>query len=341
MRAPPINILDRANIEAALRRASLFPPSDDVLERLNSALEHPEVEADDILEITRADWATDEQSADDALVVQTRAGVFLIIDVPRRFLRPGGRVRVRCLYEWYRDVGADDEMAGTSVVFLAKPGHHHFLLSFAQRDERDRMFRCLFEAHAGIFSRWGLQLDPAEYGADFDRYYAEIALYGPATTDGFHAWVRERYGEFDLTNALGFAEWWRSAELSDHRDPRLGARVSSLAGGDVWWRADAQPDSKRVVVRLAEQLYDVGELGPPYDERTYLDDPLSRHDAGPKRLLALMTLAAFAHAVGHPRAAEWIESARGGIPIVPASVFPKKLRELWAGIQPLPTGDEG
>ena len=53
-------------------------------------------------------------------------------------------------------------------------------------------------------------------------------------------------------------------------------------------------------------------LGPPYDERTFTDDPLSCHDAGPTRLLALMTLAAFAHALNDARASEWIEARTKG-----------------------------
>jgi hypothetical protein len=334
-------LVERPNVRAALERGGLLPASPELLEQLTSACEHPEVAPDDILEISRAIWATDEQSADDVLVVQTRVGVFMIVKVKRRLLQPGGMVRVRCLYDWYQDVAEDDEMAGASVVFLAKPGHHHFLLSFPNAAERHRMFLCLFEAHAGLFSRWGLQLDPNDYVADFDRFYAEIVASGAATSEAIHRWTAENHGEYDLTNALGMAVWWRSAELSDEADATRAARVSMMAGGDVWWRADKQPQSRRVVVRLGEQLYDAGLLGPPYDERTFTDDPLSRHDAGPTRLLALMTLAAFAHALRDPRAREWIDASREGIRTVPPAVFPDKLRELWEDIGELPAVDDG
>lgn len=154
-------LLAHPNINAALVRSGLLPASADVVARLTSACEHPEIDPEGILEITRAAWANEEQGADDVLVVQTKSGVFMIIKVKRKLLRPGGMVRLRCLYEWYQDLTDDDEMAGPSVVFLAKPGHHDFLLSFPTRTERDRMFPCLFEAHRGHFSRWRLQLDPA------------------------------------------------------------------------------------------------------------------------------------------------------------------------------------
>jgi hypothetical protein len=153
-------LLTQPNIRAALERSGLLPASADVVARLTSACEHPEIDPEGILEITRATWATEDQGADDVLVVQTKSGVFMIIKIKRKLLRRGGTVRLRCLYEWYQDLTDDDEMAGPSVVFLAKPGHHDFLLSFPTKRERDRMFPCLFEAHRGHFSRWGAQLDP-------------------------------------------------------------------------------------------------------------------------------------------------------------------------------------
>ena len=328
--------LANPNVKAALERAGLFPPPPEVSERLTSACEHPEVEPDGILEISRADWGTEDQSADDVLVVQTKAGLYLIVQFKRGLLRSTTTARIRCLYEWYRDLVDDDEILGSSVVFLAKQGHHDFLLSFPTAHERNRMYPCLFEAHRGLFARWGLQLNPADFSVDFERYHAELAAAGPDESDRLHEWVAKTYGEFDAGNALGLAVAWRSAELSDRADQSRAARVGMLGGGHTWWSADRQPESRRTVVRLCEQLYDDGLLGPPYDERTFTDDPLGCHDAGPKRLLVLMTLAAFAHALRDPRASEWIEAARQGIPAVPPAVFPEKLRDLWAGIQALP-----
>ena len=60
------------NIKAALERGGVFPPPPDVSERLAIACENPEVEPDGILEISRADWGTEDQSAPDVLVVQTK-----------------------------------------------------------------------------------------------------------------------------------------------------------------------------------------------------------------------------------------------------------------------------
>lgn len=86
----------------------------------------------------------------------------------------------------------------------------------------------------------------------------------------------------------------------------------------------------------SDSLYDAGLLAAPYDERTFTDKPLSHPNAGPKRVLALVTLAQFANALRDPRAAEWVKAARAGIRTVPPSVFPETAREFWAGIDELP-----
>jgi hypothetical protein len=334
--------LEHPKVEAALRRASLYPPAPDVAELVRSACDHPEIEADGILEITRGGWGNEEQSADDVLIVQTREAVFVIINVPRRWRKPGGMVRVRLRYEWYWDLIEDDELAGAGVMFIANEGHKDFLLTFPTTHERDRMFRCLFAAHHGQFSRWSeFQLDPANYVADFDRYYDELVRDGPACGDELRRWVDERYGEFDITNALGLAVSWRLAELRDQQSgDRYSMRIGMMAGGDIAWRAERHPEARRVYVRLGEQLYDEGLLGPPFDERSSSDEPLSSHDAGPQRLQALMTLAAFANAGQDPRSGEWIAAAQVGIPTVPPSVFTEKVREMWAAISALPPAND-
>jgi len=94
-----------------------------------------------------------------------------------------------------------------------------------------------------------------------------------------------------------------------------------------------------VVVRLGERLADEGLLDPPYDEESFENgEGLSRVDAGPARLIALMTLAGLARAHAHPRADEWIGDARRGISSVPPAIFPPVLRDLWADIEELPRG---
>jgi len=321
-----------ANIDAALKRAGLFPPSQDVGTRLQSACEHPEISTDDILEVTLADWGNEEQSVDDVLVVQTKAGVFVIAEDRGGLFKRATRARIRFLYEWYNDLIDDDEMAGASVVFLAKPGHKDFLLSFRNRGERDRMYQCLFQAHRGRFAKWGLALDPASYVEDFERFHAELVSSGVRGAGELYGWVEEQYGEFDLTNALGMAMSWRMAELQDEADTTAAARVNIMSGGDTWWRGEKQPESRRVAVRLCAQLYDEGMLAPPYDERSFRDEPLSQHDAGPKRLLALMTLAGYAHAIGDVRTDEWVAAAQSGLPAVASEMFPDKIREIWDGL---------
>src|SRR5690348_8859115 len=59
--------LEHPNIQAALKRAALYPPAPEVAELVTSACDHPEIEPDGILEITRGGWGNEEQSADDVL----------------------------------------------------------------------------------------------------------------------------------------------------------------------------------------------------------------------------------------------------------------------------------
>lgn len=99
---------------------------------------------------------------------------------------------------------------------------------------------------------------------------------------------------------------------------------------------DVAEEVQRVLVRLGEQLFDERLLAPPYDERTFhTDEELVSLDAGPARLCALMTLAAYANELGHPRAGVWIDLARAGMCAVPPTVFSPHLRTLWARLDAL------
>jgi len=334
-------LLSNPKVAAALQRAGMSTPSPDVIDRLRFACEvlNDGPDPDDILEISQADWATEDQGTD-VLVIQLRDAVLLVGKGKRGRFKPMETFAIRSPYDYSQDVAEDDEIAGASVFFLAKDGHKPFLLSFATSAERHRMFRCLFEAHAGYFSRWGLHLDPTNYAADFDRFSAEIRANGPSESMALYAWVEQQYGESDLSNALGCASDWRGCELDDEARPDSARRVGRLAFPYPW--AD-HPEARRVYVQLGEKLYDDGLLAPPYDERSLLDtnEPIHSSEQGPSRLIALMTLAAYAKAVSDPRANEWITAAQAGIPSVPAAVIPPKLRELWADIGPLPAVDDG
>jgi hypothetical protein len=128
---------------------------------------------------------------------------------------------------------------------------------------------------------------------------------------------------------------WRMCELDDTERHESSRRVGRIAFPIPW--ADEGPEARRLIVRLGTPLFDAGLLGPPYDERTYdTGEPITNGDAGPQRLLALMTLAAHAKDLGDPRADGWIGAARAGISVVPPSIFSKNLRSLWSGIEDLP-----
>jgi hypothetical protein len=325
--------LNAPNVREALERSKLWPPTGQVRERLAFALDTINDGPEAILEITKADWATEDQGTD-VLVVLVRDALLMIGSASRSRFRRAEPIAIATTLDRYRDLVEDDEMAGASVVFLAKDGHKPFLLSFETRSERDRMFHCLFMAHRGDYSAWGMRLDSADYLADFERYLRELRAEGPASTEGWHDWIEARYGQFDGSNALGLAAQWRYAELSDAARPDSSLRRAFLVGS--LWAVERHPEARRVLVRVGEQMYDEGLLGPPYDERTYHQDAISHHDAGPARLNALMTLAALATNTRDPRAAEWTAAARRGIATVPPSVYVPIVRELWEEIEPLP-----
>lgn len=240
----------------------------------------------------------------------------------------------------YRYVAEDDEMLNHSVIFLAPDEDDHFLLSWTDAGERQRMFQAIFAAHAGRYARWGLQLDPDDYGIDFDRYYAQLVSEATGGESSPYGWAEERFGEFDVANALGFAVDWRECVLADETGTEPSRRVGRLAHPFPW--IEVGPEAQRLFVRLGEELFDAGLLAPPYDERTFRVDgePIGRNDAGPARLLALMTLAASASAADNRRAPEWIEAARAGIGAVPPAVFSESMREMWSGIAELPAVDD-
>jgi hypothetical protein len=326
--------LSSPHLKEALDRAGIPAPSADVIERLTFACHEIEGGADAVLEISQAEWATEEQGTD-VLAVQTRGGLLLVGKGKRGRFKPMETFGIRAPFDYYQDVAEDDEMAGASVVFLPKDGHKPFLLSWRDADERRRMFQNIFQAHGGHYAKWGLQLDPANYVADFDRYYAQLVAEGPSQSSDVYDWVKARFGEFYLSNALGLAMDWRMCELDDATRDGSSRRVGRIALPLPW--ADEGPEAQRVIVRLGEQLFDAGLLGPPYDERTYkTDEPLTNGDAGPQRLLALMTLAGHAKRLGTPRADEWIGAARAGIAAVPPSVFSENMRSLWSSIDELP-----
>jgi hypothetical protein len=310
-------------------------PSSGVLDQLDAACRAAECNADDVLELSRAMFATETSSAD-VLVVLMRELLVHVAMHRRGFFKPAAPVATVHHLADYRDLGEldDADLPGPAVMFLAPDEGRHFMLIWHDRRERDRMFAAIFDAHRRRYARWGLRLNPANYVADYDRYYTEIRANGPTEQAALDDWVQREYGEFDLTNALGFAVEWRRCELGDDGGTEPSDRVMRISFPVPWDVPEARP----IIVRLGEQLYDEGLLAPPYDERTFeTGEPLNPLDAGPARLIALITLAAYATALGHPRAGEWSEEARRTIPAVPETVFSDRHRALLARIGGLPT----
>lgn len=331
--------LSNPHLKAVLERAGMPAPSRHVLAQLDAACAGVEGHTNAVLDISQAQWAT-ETDGEDVLVVLMRKIIILVAMHKRGlFKEPEPSPRTLVLAD-YQDVAEDDEFAGPTVWFLAREEDKQFLLKWSSTEERHRMFMAMFDAHRGNYARWGLQLDPANYAADFDRYYAQIVAEGPSQSSDVYDWVQEQFGEFYLSNALGLAMDWRMCELDDAERHGSSRRVGRIAFPIPW--ADEGPEAQRVVVGLGEQLFDEGLLGPPYDERTFdTGEPISHGDAGPARLIALMSLAGYARTLDNPRAAEWIEAARMGISVVPPKVFSENLRQLWSKIEDLPAVDDG
>jgi len=275
--------------------------------------------------------APDDLAGGEALFVLMREKVVLVTMRKRGIFKPAEPKAITIPLATFKNFWQDDEIAKHAMVLLGGDPDDSLVFVWRSADERYRMFRALAAAHSGRYEQWGLQFDPASYVEDFDRYYAIIALEGPSQDDGWHEWFLERFGEFDISSALGFAMEWRHCEIADAAGRQPSRRVMRL-GFPVPW-IDAAPGARQVLVRLGSQLYDAGLLAPLYDERTFdTGEPISASDAGPARLVALMTLAAHASAIGHPRAPEWAQAASAGIPAVPQTVFSPNLRTLWSQI---------
>ncbi len=327
--------------EAALQRADLWPPSSETRELIQLGLMRMGAGDDDVLEITRAFWRTETHGGQSVLIL-TRTQQCAVLEpvsvgvLRRRKSRPAV---LQIKHTHVRDlIDSNDE--GAVIFFVGAGENPDFLLAFDRTAERDRFYPCVFAAQRGDFTRWGLQLDPAHYVADFDRFYAELVASGIEDRRALSQWVEAQYEEHAIESALGFATAWRGAELDDRTPSRwnTSARVGRIAQPAPW---DHHPQSHRLFVRLGEQLYDDGLLGPPYDERSFdTGEPLSSGDAGPARLLALLWLAAFAHELRDHRATEFIGAARPYLRSVPAQVFSGALRTAWADIASLPDPEE-
>lgn len=328
--------LTNPKLEAVLERADIQLPSQQILAQLDVAGDGVEGFSDDVLEVSRATWATDTRRAD-VLVVLMRKSLILVEQQKRGLFKSATPTPMTLRLDGYSDLGEIEveELAGPTVMFLSPEESEHFMLSWSDPDERHRMFMAMFDAHRGNYARWGLQLDRASYVGDFDRYYAQIVEEGPSRAGDVYEWVQQQFGEFYLSNALGFAMDWRECELGDAERQGSSRRVGRIAFPAPW--SEEGTEAQRIIVRLGEQLFDEGLLRPPYDERSFdTGEPISHGDAGPARLLALMTLAGYATTLEHPRATEWVAAARVGIPAVPSTVFSVGLRRLWAGIMDLP-----
>jgi len=322
---------------AALERAELAERMSELQNLIDFGLARIRGDDDDVLEITHAVWQT-ETHGGKSLVILTREMLCVVLEPVATGLlrRKSEPACVQIPFTAVKDLIDDDsQFDGSVIYFVGAQDNPEFLLTFERSAERDRFYRCVFQAHRGDFSQWGQQLDPSEYATDFDRFYAEIAASGIEDSVELIEWVEENYGDFPIDSALGLAREWRMRELSDIARPNGTPMRVALIGSPRPW-GDV-PESRRVLVRLGEEFFDAGLLKPPYDERTYeTNESLRALDAGPARLLAVMTLAGFARDLRDPRAQEFIDAARPHLNSIPAEIFTQELRDLWADIAPLP-----
>ena len=328
-------------LRAALERADTAIGSAQARELIDLGLARIHAGAEDVLEVTGAFWQTETHGGDGVAILTREALCVVLAPIATGLLRR--RSAPACVaipLTHVRDLIDDDAEFGGAVVFFAgSDGHADFILRFERTAERDRFYRCVLAAHRGDFSRWGLQLDPANYVADFDRFYAELLATGIEDAIDLLTWAEQRYGDFRIDSALGLAREWRGRELNDQKRPDGVSMRAALIGMPTIW--GEVPEARRVLLRLGEQLFDAGLLRPPYDERSWgSDEPLRAMDVGPARLLAVMTLAGYASELRDPRAQEFASAALPHLSAVPAGVFPEALRRLWSDIAPLPVAGE-
>jgi hypothetical protein len=327
-------------IDGALERAGLAPVAHDTRQLLDFGLDRIRARDDDVLEITRAAWQTETHGGDGVTILTREMVCIVLAPIATGLLRrKSAPACVQIPFAAIRDLIDDDEEFGSSAIFFVGAQENpDFVLTFPRSAERDRFYPCVFAAHRGEFSRWGLQLDPANYVADFDRFYAEIAGSGVDDPVQLSGWVKERYGDYRIDNALGLASEWRTRELYDiERLTGVSMRAALIGSPSPWGDV---PESHRIIVRLGEQLFDAGLLEPPFDERSFdTGEPLRALDAGPARLLAVMALAGYARELRDPRAQEFIDVALAHLKDVPGAVFSQRLREFWSGVAPLPDPD--
>jgi hypothetical protein len=329
--------MSHPNLSAALERAGLAPISSETQQLIEFGVGRAQAGEEEVLEIAQAVWMTETHQGE-SLTILTREMLCVVL-VPAAtgmLRRKSSPASVEIPLTTVRDLIDDDkEFGGPVIFFFGAQDTPDFLLTFRQRAERDRFYSCVFAAHRGEFSRWGLQLDPNNYIVDFDRFYAEIVGSGIEEPMELISWVDQQYGDFRIDSALGLACEWRKRQLHDIKDPTGTSLRAALVGSPHPW-SDV-PESRQIIVRLGEQLFDAGELEPPYDERSYeTGEPMHALDAGPTRLLALMTLAGYGHELRDPRAQKFIDAASPHLGAIPAGIYRQDLRDLWADVAPLP-----
>lgn len=228
-------------------------------------------------------------------------------------------------------VEAAQDRSGAAALQLFGEGHRAGL-RLAWRDapaERDRLAAAVRAAVARDFSTWDPKPDPDTFREDFDRAYQRALAEAPADLAGYGTWAAA-LGEYPRGGGAAAAIDWRRAEVFDLAWPndRTSSRVLFLREARSY-AGQAPQQAKELIVALGEGLWDEGALAPPYDERDP-SDPWHQSEPGPSRLIAVMTLAAYARDLGHPRTSEWAAAARQGLEVVPQEILPAAVHDLWA-----------
>ena len=206
--------LSNRNVKTVLERAGMLPPSPRVLGQLHAACAGVDGYTDAVLDISLV-RAPDDLPGGEALFVLMREKVVLVTMRKPGIFKPAEPKTITIPLATFKDFWQDDETAKHAMGLLGRDPDDSLVFVWRSADERYRMFRALKAAHGGRYEQWGLQFDPASYVEDFDRYYAIIALEGPSQSDGWHEWFLDRFGEFDIVSALGFAQEWRRCEIAD------------------------------------------------------------------------------------------------------------------------------
>ena len=153
--------LDNPKVTAALERAGMSSPSPDVIDRLTFACNLADgPDPDEILEISQADWANEDQGTD-VVVIQTRDGVLLVGKGKRGRFKPMETFAIRGPYNYYQISRKTTRWPERRLSFSPKTGISRSC-SASQTPASDTGCSAAYRSARGSFLSMGTAARPDE-----------------------------------------------------------------------------------------------------------------------------------------------------------------------------------